>query len=178
MDPAGNPRLRDRLVDSLLTALADYDPHRGTAASRLRQRVDFLVDAFQAALVAGDPAEFAHYVANLSIRRIGEGRFLEEMTVALAAIEATTWSLVVAEADPAAAIPRLRDLVRTVGAARDQLARSYRARARLSDREIDRLLAMFRGVAPRAGLQLRLSRLAPYFTMVCGSPDEGGGRRT
>ncbi len=167
-------RLRDRLVSGLVDALADFDAYRNTERSQLEVRVGFLVDAFQDALVHGDPARFAHYLANLSIRRIGEGHFLDEMSLTLGVLEATTWDQVVARAeaspepvDPAATIARLRDVTRTIGAARDQLARSYRAHARLSEREIDRLVDVMHEVAPRSTLRLRLSRLAPYFTMVC-----------
>ena len=167
-------RLRDRLVDRLVDALADFDAYRDTERDRLEARVGFLVDAFQDALVHADPGRFAHYLANLSIRRVGEGHFLDEMTLTLAVLEATTWEQVVERAqaspepvDPATTIARLRDVTRTVGAARDQLARSYRAHARLSERELDRLVEVIREVAPSSGLRLRLSRLAPYFTMVC-----------
>jgi hypothetical protein len=130
-------------------------------------RVGFLVDAFLEALVAAEPARFAQYIAQLAIPRIGEGDFLREMLRAIDVLEATAWEEIVSQSEANAAIRRLRLLVQTTDAARDQLARSYRAHIRLLERELQGLIDVVHELAPRSALRLRLSRLAKYFTIVC-----------
>jgi len=167
METATTTQLRDRLVQQMVGALSEIDARRSPDTTMLVTRVGFLVDAFQGALVAGEPARFARYVAKLAISRIGEGSFLREMLRTLDVLETTTWDQIVSETEASAAIPRLRLLVRTTSAAREQLARSYRAHTRLAEREIDELIHVVRELAPRSALRLRLSRLAKYFTIIC-----------
>jgi hypothetical protein len=118
---------------ALITAV--FDGLRGSTAPHyqvidptlLNQRALRLVDAFLAA--NGAPPPFIGYIQQLSLERICEGYYLNEIQTALNLLDAEAWELVAESAAPTEVVRLLGHVCRTVGAAKDELARIYLARA-------------------------------------------------
>ncbi len=103
-------------------------PHYGEIdLSRLRQRVDRFVDAFLES-TTGEPLAFVRFIERLAEERIAEGYYLEEIQRVLNLLWQHSWQAVVENATDDARLEGLEVVSRTVGAAKDELARIYLAR--------------------------------------------------
>ena len=140
---------RAELIDAIVRDLRASDaPHyREIDIPLLVRRVDKLVGAFLEGLT-GDRQAFLEYVERLAEERILEGYYLEEIQRVLNLLWRHAWNRLAAMSKDDALIEQLDLLCRTVGAAKDVLARTYLARAQevssraeLLEQRLERLLA-------------------------------------
>ncbi len=120
---------RSKLSETITKELRSGDlPHYGEIdIETLRRRVDRFVDAFVES-ATGEPLAFVRFIERLAEERIAEGYYLDEIQRVLNLLWQHSWQAVV---DHAPAVTRLEGLAfvsRTVGAAKDELARIYLAR--------------------------------------------------
>jgi hypothetical protein len=125
------------LVDTLTQRLAAANaPHYSDLdPAILRLRCSRLVESFRTAL-RGDPQPFVDFVRQIVLDRISEGFWLREVQLALTLLEERAWKLAVDESPIAALVPNLGTITRTIGQAKDELARLYLAHAERADREV------------------------------------------
>ncbi len=90
----------------------------------LRERVGRLVGAFLDGACHG-PEPFVKHVRRITEERIGEGYFLDELQLALGALEERAWQALVERSENDALVARLACITTLVGAAKDELARVY-----------------------------------------------------
>jgi hypothetical protein len=144
-----------RLGAAVAAALLAQDaPHyRQAAPDDLRARCERLAAAFVAAVRRGSAQPFESYVRGIAEQRVAEGFLLREVQLALSALEAQVWPLVV-EAGGATdtVVQRLALVTGIVGRGKDELARVFmeqrqtaEARARQLARELETL---FKGTDP------------------------------
>lgn len=121
---------RAKLSETITLALRSGDlPHYGEIdLNRLRQRVDRFVDAFLES-TTGEPQAFVQFIERLAEERIAEGYYLEEIQRVLNLLWQHSWQTVVDHASADTRLPDLETVSRTVGAAKDELARIYLARS-------------------------------------------------
>jgi hypothetical protein len=141
---------RSELAASVAERLRAPDaPHYSQLdPGRLQERATQLVHVLLES-VADLPATFVHYIQGTADERIGEGYFLDEIQLALSALEARAWQIVVQESRCEDHARHLAQVSTIVGAAKDHLARVYlchkrRAEARVARLE-QRLLELSRG---------------------------------
>jgi hypothetical protein len=102
-------------------------PHyRGLSDRLLRFRCQRLVDAFIES-TSGDPAPFVSYVNAIAAERMAEGIGLDELQRALTLLEGRAWTTVTERAEIADLVEDLQVVTRTIGLAKDELARRYLA---------------------------------------------------
>ena len=121
-------------------------PHYlGLSDGLLRLRCRRLVEAFVEAM-HGDPEPFVAHVRSIAAERIAEGIGLDELQRALTLLEARAWTTVTDRAALSHLVEDLQLVTRTVGLAKDDLARTYVAGARRASApsEIE-LRALFAG---------------------------------
>ena len=143
---------RDALAAGLEAALLAHDaPHYKESPPALRRaRVDELVAAFLDAARAGGPAPFVAHVQRLAGERAQEGYLLREVQLALSALEAQAWPIVVdAGGETDLVVRRLALVTGIVGRGKDELARVFldhkeRAEARAAQLA-ERLDTLFKG---------------------------------
>lgn len=114
------------LIDSVERRLrTTAAPHyRAAEPGLLRERVARLVGAFLEAACNG-PEPFVAHVQRLTEERIGEGYYLEEVQLALSALEERAWQLLTQHAEPERLVGQLAFVTGLVGGAKDELARIY-----------------------------------------------------
>jgi hypothetical protein len=125
-----------RLVEAEAGAIADHvrlglqcgaAPHYQRLSDLLlRRRCRRLVDAF-AESTEGDPEPLVAYVRDIANERIAEGVGLEEIQRALTLLEGRAWASVIGTADIERLVGDLAVVTRTIGMAKDELARRYLA---------------------------------------------------
>jgi hypothetical protein len=120
---------RAKLSETITKELRTGDsPHYGEIEiSRLRQRVERFVDAFIESST-GEPQAFVRFIERLAEERIAEGYYLEEIQRVLNLLWQHSWQTVVDHEAAETRLPDLEFVSRTVGAAKDELARIYLAR--------------------------------------------------
>ena len=119
---------RDALAAGLEASLLAHDaPHYREVTPELRRaRVDELVAAFLDAARAGGPAPFVAHVRRVAGERAEEGYLLREVQLALSALEAQAWPIVVdAGGATDVVVRRLALVTGIVGRGKDELARSF-----------------------------------------------------
>lgn len=130
----------------LRTAAAPH--YRAAEPGLLHDRVARLVGAFLEATCAG-PEPFVGHVRRLTEERIGEGYYLDEVQLALSALEQRAWQLLTEHSDPERVVGQLAFVTSLVGNAKDELARTYlrhKERAELRAAELQRKLdELFKG---------------------------------
>lgn len=128
--------------------LAQDAPHyREAPGEERRERVERLVAAFLEAVRAGGPAPFVAHVRAVAGERATEGYDLREVQIALSALEAQAWPIVVdAGGDTDTVVRRLALVTGIVGRGKDELARAFldhkeraEAKAARLTEELDRL---------------------------------------
>jgi hypothetical protein len=120
---------RAKLSETITKELRSGDsPHYGEIdINRLKQRVDRFVDAFIECSM-GEPLAFVRFIERLAEERIAEGYYLDEIQRVLNLLWQHSWQTVVDHAPAEARLEELAFVSRTVGAAKDELARIYLAR--------------------------------------------------
>ena len=120
---------RAKLSDTITKELRSGDlPHYGEIEiSRLKARVDRFVDAFVES-TTGEPLAFVRFIERLAEERIAEGYYLEEIQRVLNLLWQHSWKAVVDHAPAESRLEELEVISRTVGDAKDELARIYLAR--------------------------------------------------
>ncbi len=130
----------------LRTAAAPH--YRAAEPGLLHERVARLVGAFLESTCSG-PEPFVAHVRRLTDERIGEGYYLEEVQLALSALEERAWQLLTEHAEPDRLVGQLAFVTGLVGVAKDELARIYLRRkehAELRAAELQRRLdELFKG---------------------------------
>jgi hypothetical protein len=140
---------RHELTDAVAGGLkASAAPHyQAVDPGLLFTRAARLVDAFVAA--DGAPAPFIGYIQQLSHERIAEGYYLNEIQTALNLLDEHAWGFVAADAPAEEVVTLLGGVCRTVGAAKDELARIYLARSHEAEERAShlerRLKELFKG---------------------------------
>jgi hypothetical protein len=146
---------QDALAAGLEASLLAPDaPHyRKAPPGARRARVERLVAAFVEAVRASGPAPFVAHVRAIAGERAAEGYELREIQLALSALEAQAWPLVVeAGGDTEVVVRRLALVTGIVGRGKDELARAFldhKERAETRAAELaERLDALFKGTEP------------------------------
>jgi hypothetical protein len=105
-------------------------PHyRSLSDGLLRLRCRHLVEALIAS-TRGDPEPFVAYVRSIASERIAEGVGLDELQRALTLLEGSAWTTVTERAPIAHLLEDLQVVTRTIGLAKDEIARTYLSDAR------------------------------------------------
>ena len=127
---------RQELVDAVVSGLrASGAPHYQTVApGRLATRAARLVDSFVAA--DGEAEPFIAYIQQLSHERITEGYYLHEIQTALTLLDERAWAVVAAHAAPGEVVRLVARVCRTIGVAKDELARIYLVRTQRAEERI------------------------------------------
>ena len=143
---------RDALAAGVeASLLAEDAPHyREAPADERRARVAALVAAFLDAARAGGPGPFVAHVRRIAGERAAAGYLLREIQLALGALEAQAWPIVVdAGGPPDLLVRRLALVSGIVGRGKDELARAFldykeKAEARAA-KLAERLDTLFKG---------------------------------
>jgi hypothetical protein len=137
------------LIDTITRELRSSDsPHYGALGrEQLAARCTHTVEAFLEA-TTGEPLAFVRYIEGLDEERIDEGYYLEEVQRLLNALRDHAWELVAAHSPPARLAADLGVVCRTLGAAKDRLARVYLERARTVHTRAELLERRLRAFAP------------------------------
>jgi hypothetical protein len=158
MDAELTGLLNDRagaLGVGLEAALLAHDApnYRDAPAGVLRERCDRLVAAFLDAVRAAGPQPFERYVRGIVEERVAEGFALREVQLALTALEAQAWPLVVERGgDTATVVHRLALVTGIVGRGKDELARAFLDHKEKAEAQVARLSTrldeLFKGTEP------------------------------
>ncbi|MGE0453647.1 MAG: hypothetical protein AB7O37_13025 [Vicinamibacteria bacterium] len=141
---------RAELAQAVSERLGSSDtPHyRALTSDELRSRVAQLVEAFVGGFT--DPEALGLHVRQLADERQHEGFRLEELQVALSALEECAWRVAErAVTDVAVLVPRLAAVSGSLGRAKDELARAFLDRSLAAERHAKalelRLADLFKG---------------------------------
>jgi len=144
----------NRIVNGMVATLqrTSNRHYRQLEAGVLRDRVVSLVAAFADAISADNPGLLVAHVRTIVDSRISEGFGLDEIQLALTALEERIWGLVTAEVPLARQVDQLRRASITIGMTKDQLAQMYLrqtvdAEARVARLE-HKLEQLFQGTEP------------------------------
>ena len=125
--------LEDGLAQDLTTG--PWQHYRTADAGVVQERCRNLVRALVEA-AHGNPAALVTHVRRICDERISEGFRLEELQHALSCLEARAWRLAVERSSIGDLVRHLSVVTGSIGAAKDELARTYLQQRQAADRTI------------------------------------------